>query len=89
MTGDLPLGALHLGDVPLEAARIPAGAVWVRDQKVSGQLQNPALKGWYSYSYWTHVLRTGGATYAVRLGGGGVAYLQIRSYYCTPEGAGC
>ena len=85
-----PHGAMKLGKVPLAAAhRPPAGASWVNDTDVGGERQNPALGHWYGYSYATHVLRSSGETYAVRLAGGAVALLNIVSYYCEPEGSGC
>jgi hypothetical protein len=84
-----PHGAIDLGRVPLESAHVEPGAAWKDDAQIGGELQNPALRRWYSYSYWTHDLRPLGSTYAVRLAGGGTAYFQIASYYCKPEGAGC
>ncbi len=84
-----PHGAIKLGKVPLASARLPASPSWERDALKSGKLQNAALAHWYGYSYTTHVLRSAGETYAVRLTGGGIAYLNVVSYYCKPEGAGC
>ncbi len=89
-----PHGALRLGKVPLLEARRAPGAVWVRDQETGSDVQNAALSRWYGYSYTTHALRSSGETYAVRLGRGGVAYLEVLSYYCKsvdgkPQGSGC
>ena len=84
-----PHGAWKLGKVPLSEARVPANPPWQRDRKSGGEFQNPAMQGWYKYSYWTHLLRSNGEVYAVRLTGGGVAYVKVVSYYCQPEGSGC
>jgi hypothetical protein len=84
-----PAGAIDLGAVDLARAQVPAEAGWVRDELHQGVEENPALARWYNYSYWTHLLKTKGHTYAVRRAGGGVAYFRVLSYYCEPEGTGC
>jgi hypothetical protein len=86
-----PHGALRLEGQSLSEARLPSvpAAAWKLDEELGGQLQNPVLKDWYRYSYWTHVLRSRGDVYAVRLASGGIAYLKILGYYCEPEGSGC
>jgi len=84
-----PGGAANLGDVALADARVSTNTKWVNDTVVDGEVQNETLSKWYSYSYWTHLLRPKGNTYAVRLKSGGVAYLRFVSYYCEPEGSGC
>jgi hypothetical protein len=84
-----PGGALDLGAVDLNQAQLVGKAHWVKDKIVDGELQNEALTGWYNYSYWTHLLRPKGRTYAVKLSSGSVAYFTFVSYYCKPEGSGC
>jgi hypothetical protein len=84
-----PLGAADLGEVPLESASLPAGLELVPDELVDGALQNRVLTGWYSYSYWTHLLRSKEHTYAVKLMGGGHAFVRILSYNCASDGTGC
>ena len=85
-----PAGALDLGNVSLEDASVPRGVEWVRDQISQGERHNPALAGWYEYSYWSHVLRSKERTFAVRLAStDGIAYLRFQSYGCEPSGAGC
>ncbi len=84
-----PHGALDLGPVAIEEARVAAGAAFAPDAMRKGELQNPALAEWYEYSYWTHRLTSRNHTYAVRTAAGGVAYVKLVGYYCAPEGAGC
>ncbi len=84
-----PLGAADLGVVPLETASLPPGTPMLADEVVGGSPQSPVLTGWYEYSYWTHLLRSKGRTYAVKLNGGGTAVVQVVSYNCAPEGTGC
>lgn len=87
-----PKGALDLGAVPLAEATLPGpidGADWQGDRQIDGKLQNPAIGRWYAYSYWTHLLKSRGHTYAVRRSGGSVAFFRVVSYYCLPESSGC
>ena len=84
-----PHGAADLGEAAILEARVPEGVDWALDGEVAGALQNPVLSSWYSYSYLTHLLRSRDRTYAVRLRGGGLAYVRIESYYCDPDGSGC
>jgi len=84
-----PQGAADLGEVPFARAAVAADTLWQQDADVDGELLNPALSKWYSYSYWTHLLSPGAQTWAVRRHDGGVALLQFIGYYCKPEGSGC
>lgn len=84
-----PHGAIDLGPIGLSEARVPADARWSGDELRAGATGNPALAGWYRYSYWTHLLESRGHSYAIRAADGGVAYLTIEGYYCEPEGSGC
>ena len=84
-----PKGAMNLGQTALEEAVVPKEAQWVKDAKYKGQLQNEALANWYQYSSMTHVLKVNKRTNAVKLKSGGVAFFEILSYYCKPEGSGC
>lgn len=84
-----PGGVVDLGEVPLDRASVGPDPEWVADVPVDGVPQNPALAGWYAYSYWTHLLESQGRTYALRRIPEGIAYVRIESYYCAPEGTGC
>ena len=81
-------GALDLGKVPFEQARVPPDPEWEQDVVIDGVKRNPALSSWYSYSMMTHLLRPKDKVLAVRLQQG-VAYMQVQSYYCEPEDTGC
>ena len=84
-----PRGAVDLGDVPLAAATVPADAEWIVDPAKGGGWGNVALRHWYAYSYWTHLVKPRATTYAIRRATGGIAYVRIEGYYCAPDGAGC
>jgi hypothetical protein len=84
-----PFGAIDLGSVKLEEAVLPASPGWKKDEIVEGVPQNPAIARWYEYSYFSHLLRPKGHTYAVQRADGGVAFFRVLSYYCAPEGAAC
>ena len=45
-----PGGAIDLGDVPLEEARVDSSADWKIDKDLNGEIMNPAFGKWYSYS---------------------------------------
>ena len=81
-------GALDLGNVMLEDAKVPAEPEWEADVVIDGVKRNPALSSWYSYSMMTHLLRPRDKVFAVKLQSG-IAYLQVQSYYCEPEDTGC
>ena len=85
-----PNGGVDLGTVNLEDAKVDDNTVWTDDTIVDGQLQNPVLSRWYSYSYFSHLLKSDDHTYAVRLrSSNGVAYYRVISYYCEPERTSC
>ena len=85
-----PAGAADLGNVPLDKATLATDTPWTFDSQVDGQLQNPAISGWYDYSYMTHLLKSKNHTYAVQLRSGeGFATFNVVSYYCEPEGTSC
>lgn len=84
-----PHGAADLGPGRLEDAPWPRTVDWDADAEVDGAFQNPALADWYDYSYWTHLLESRGHVYALRRRDGGIALVELVSYYCEPEGSGC
>lgn len=84
-----PRGAVDLGYISLATATLPQDPAWQGDERVNGVRHNPILSAWYDYSLWTSLLRSKQHTFAVRTRNGGVAYVQIRSYYCKPQGSGC
>lgn len=51
--------------------------------------RNPALAGWYSYSYFSHLLSPRPRVWAVRLADGRYAKVEFVSYYCQNSQPGC
>lgn len=51
--------------------------------------RNPALAGWYSYSYFSHVLTPKPRVWAVRSADGRYAKVEFVSYYCANLQPGC
>ncbi len=85
-----PNGGVDLGKVALADAIVDENTTWTSDDIVDGQLQNPTLSKWYTYSYFTHLLKSEEHSYAVRLrSGNGIAYYNVVSYYCEPERTSC
>ena len=85
-----PNGGVDLGQIPLADAKVDDTTEWTEDEIVDGQLQNPTLSHWYTYSYFTHLLKSENHSYAVRLrSGDGIAFYNVVSYYCEPERTSC
>ncbi|MFV1998770.1 MAG: HmuY family protein [Acidimicrobiia bacterium] len=85
-------GAIDLGEVLLEDAVTPESVVF--DLDVLGgededELENPAIGGWYSYSFIKHIISTRQNTYLVGTGEDLNALVQFDSYYCEDEEPGC
>jgi len=51
--------------------------------------RNPAIAGWYSYSYFSHVLSPKPRVWAVRMADGRYAKIEFVSYYCPRSQPGC
>ncbi|MFV1961399.1 MAG: HmuY family protein [Acidimicrobiia bacterium] len=87
-----PGGAFDLGEVPLETASAPASVSFAVD-RLGGddddEPENPAMGGWYSYSFIKHIVSVKPNTYLVRTGGSSDALVQFDSYYCEDEEPGC
>ncbi len=83
-----PFGARHLGTASLTHA-VPASGVWVQDIVVDEVKRSPVLSDWYDYSYFSHLLSSRETTFAVHLASGGIANIQVVSYYCESETSGC
>jgi hypothetical protein len=60
-------------------------------QKTEGDAEprHPALAGWYSYSYFSHVLTPKPRVWAVRSAEGRYAKIEFVSYYCPNLQPGC
>jgi hypothetical protein len=66
--------------VPSEGYRVTEGGANPR---------NPAIAGWYSYGYLSHMLSPRRRVWAVRTANGAYAKLEIISYYCLRSQPGC
>ena len=81
-------GVLDLGGVAFEDVRSAPDAGY---QVTEGDAEprNPALAGWYSYSYFSHVLTPKRRVWAVRGADGRYAKVEFVSYYCPNTDPGC
>jgi hypothetical protein len=87
-----PGGAYDLGEVPLAEAIAPATAVFEVDVLAGedeDEPENPAIGGWYRYSFIKHVVSVKPNTYLVRTGEDQDALVQFDSYYCEDEEPAC
>ncbi|GMR02364.1 MAG: hypothetical protein BMS9Abin20_0698 [Acidimicrobiia bacterium] len=87
-----PGGAYDLGEVLLEDAMPPESVVFVVDilgGEDEDEPENPAIGGWYKYSFIKHVVSVKPNTYLVRTGEDSDALVQFDSYYCEDEEAAC
>ena len=81
-------GALaDLGLVEFERAHVPETTVF--SSSAARESASDAIKRWYSYSFVTHLLRTQGHVYALRMRDGRMWKLQVLGYYCPGLTAGC
>jgi len=85
-TGDA--GVVDLGRVAF-ADVTSAPASGYQTTEGDAEPRNPALAGWYSYSYFSHVLTPKPRVWAVRSADGRYAKLQFVSYYCPNLLPGC
>lgn len=81
--GVVDLGAVVFDDVK----SVPDAGYQVTEG--DAEPRNPALAGWYSYSYFSHVLAPRRRVWAVRLADGRYAKVEFVSYYCPNTQPGC
>lgn len=81
--GVVDLGVVVFDDVKL----VPEAGYQVTEGDM--EPRNPALAGWYSYSYFSHVLSPKPRVWAVRLADGRYAKVEFVSYYCPNLEPGC
>jgi len=85
-------GAVDLGEVLLVDAVMPKSALFEVDVlggEDDDELENPAVGGWYSYSFIKHIVSTKPNSYMVATGEDLNAIVQFDSYYCEDEEPGC
>jgi HmuY protein len=81
-------GALDLGRVAFaEVTSAPEAGYQATEG--DAEPRHPALAGWYSYSYFSHVLTPKPRVWAVRSADGRYAKLEFVSYYCPNLEPGC
>jgi hypothetical protein len=81
-------GIVDLGRVPFaDVTSVPEAGYQVTEGDM--EPRNPALTGWYSYSYFSHVLTPKPRVWAVRLADGRYAKVEFISYYCPSLQPGC
>ena len=85
----VPAGAaVDLGAVPFDEVRsIPSGP-WT-PTAFGSEMANDALRRWYRYGFFSHLLTPAGKVYAIRTADRRYAKLEILSYYCPGPVAGC
>ncbi len=82
--------AFDFGEEPLSELQVPAPGDYVVDTTHDDHgLENPALHGWYSYDWISHIISSKGHTYGVRTATGETAFVTFLSYYCEDGSAGC
>ena len=81
--GILDLGAVRFDDVHT----LPATGY--RENEGSPDPRNPAIAGWYSYGFFSHVLSPKPHVWAVRTTDGRYAKMEILAYYCPGSAPGC
>ena len=85
----VPSGAaIDLGAVPFEDVRDAPRGPWI-PTAFAGDMANDALRRWYRYGFFSHLLTPAGHVYAIRTADLRYAKLEILSYYCPGPVAGC
>ena len=85
-------GAYDLGEIPLLDAEPPQMAAFSIDVLAGedeDEAGNPAIGGWYKYSFIKHVVSVKPNTYLVRTGEDQDVLVQFDSYYCEDEDPAC
>jgi hypothetical protein len=81
-------GVLDLGRVAFtDVTSVPETGYQVTEG--DAEPRNPAITGWYSYSYFSHLLTPKARVWAVRLADGRYAKVEFVSYYCLNLQPGC
>lgn len=81
--GIVDLGAVRFDDVHT----VPATGY--RENEGTPDPRNPAIAGWYSYGFFSHVLSPKPHVWAVRTADGRFAKMEILAYYCPGSTPGC
>jgi hypothetical protein len=81
-------GIVDLGEVGFDGVRtLPATGYQVTETRPDPH--NPAIAGWYTYGFFSHVLSPKPRVWGVRTADGRYAKIEIVSYYCPGARPGC
>lgn len=76
-------GIMELKNIRFESVIEAPESGYTVDTMISPMdAENPAIKEWYEYSYWTHILKPKNSVYVIRTADGRYAKMQILKYYC-------
>jgi hypothetical protein len=81
-------GIVDLGAVRFDDVRTVPAAGYLETESMPDP-RNPAIAGWYSYGFFSHVLSPKPHVWAVRTVDGRYAKLEILAYYCPGSRPGC
>ena len=81
-------GIVDLGDVGFDQVRtLPQTGYRITESRPDPH--NPAIAGWYTYGFFSHVLSPKRHVWGVRTADGRYAKMEIVSYYCPGAQPGC
>jgi hypothetical protein len=81
-------GIADLGELRFDEVRaVPADGYQANEGQADPR--NPAIAGWYSYGFLSHVLTPRPRVWAVRTADGHYAKLEMVGYYCPRSTPGC
>lgn len=82
-------GIIELNHTRFESVKEAPETGYITDIRTSPEeTENPAVKKWYDYSYWSHRLTPKNNIYIIRTADGRYAKMQILKYYCG-RASGC
>ena len=81
-------GAQDLGIVPFDSvSSVPASGY--QGTEARSDSVHPAFRGWYDYSFTSHLLTPRPSAFAIRTADGRHALLRFLGYYCPGASPGC
>ena len=80
--------AIDLGAVEFEEVRDAPRGPWT-PTAFAQDMANDALRRWYRYGFFSHLLTPAGNSYVIRTADRRYAKFEILSYYCPGPVAGC
>lgn len=80
--------AVDLGAVAFDDVRAAPAGPWTRTA-FGPDMTNDALRRWYRYGFFSHLMTSAGNVYAIRTADHRYAKIAILSYYCPGPVGGC